>query len=163
MNKKLETDRLILNSLSDQDLPFYKTLQTDPQVRQFLGGPVDESKIESKFDDYLKPAASNFHFAVRLKKLEFLGIISLERKHQDTVYEISYQFLPQFWGNGYAYESISSVFEFAKVDLGVINLFAETQFKNQTSKKLLEKLGMSFQASIFRFREKQAIYHLKFD
>lgn len=113
-NKKLETDRLILNSLSEQDLHYYKELQTDSKVREFLGGLVDEGKIESKFDEYLNPKESNLHFAVRIKELEFLGIISLERKHQDTVYEISYQFLPQFWRKGYAYESISSVYHMPK-------------------------------------------------
>jgi RimJ/RimL family protein N-acetyltransferase len=62
--------------------------------------------------------------------------------------DIGFALLPGFWGQGYAYEAASAVMEHAKGALGLKRLVAITNPDNQSSIRLLEKLGFQFDRMI---------------
>lgn len=55
--------------------------------------------------------------------------------------EISYAFLKEYWGNGYAYETMKSTLNYCQNELKLKRILIETQSKNIRSNKLIQKLG----------------------
>jgi ribosomal-protein-alanine N-acetyltransferase len=72
--------------------------------------------------------------------------------------EISYEFLPQSWGNGYAFEVIRQLLMYALHELKLGRVIAETQTANVSSCRLLEKVGMKVEATLQRYGAEQALY-----
>lgn len=103
-----------------------------------------------------------FYWAVRKKHTgDFMGLISLDSHHDGLHLEISYQFLPQWWGKGYATEAVQLIINYGLNELKLSKIVAETQTANISSCKLLERVGMELEQTISRFGAEQAIYSIK--
>lgn len=97
-------------------------------------------------------------WVVRLKSNnQLIGLVSLD-KHVDGGTEVSYEFLPNYWGQGYATEVINRVIKFAFEELGIDKLLAETQTANVNSCKLLDRVGMRLERKVQRFGAEQGIF-----
>ena len=90
----------------------------------------------------------------------FLGLVSLDQHQGGNETEVSYEFLPEHWGSGYASETVQAVISFAFKTLDLPQIVAEKQTANAPSRKLLERLGMTLSSSTHRFGEPQSIYTL---
>lgn len=90
----------------------------------------------------------------------FAGLITISKHDDEQIHELSYQFIPRYWGKGYALESIQAVLSYVKKECNVASLIAETQSANEKSISLLLKLDMVFEKEVIRFSEKQSIYRL---
>lgn len=131
---------------------------TDESVRRYLGGTIDERTAIEKLNSWINNNNGIYLTVSLLENGDFVGIISVTDHHDSEHKELSYQFLPEFWGRGLAFESISKTFDFLKTNTDLTTLIAETQSKNQASCKLLEKLGFSLADNVMRFGEDQYIY-----
>ena len=72
----------------------------------------------------------------------------LKREYLDTP-DMGFAFLPEFNGNGYAYEIAIATVAYAKNKLKISTVSAITMANNEKSIKLLEKMGFSFKKTIF--------------
>ena len=59
--------------------------------------------------------------------------------------DIGFALLPEFWGRGYAHEAASAVLEHARRDFGLERILAIATPHNDSSIRLLEKMGMTFE------------------
>ena len=156
---ELRTERLKLNAIHSSDFSFVQDLISDPKVREFLGGPVPSDRVSAQFAAYLAGTANVGIWLARLQNSDqTLGLLVLSPHQSGEGYELSYQFFPDFWGNGYAFEACTRVLEHSKTDLQLTRLMAETQTANLASCKLLERLGMIEKCRLTRFNAEQAIY-----
>ncbi|MGD7049373.1 GNAT family N-acetyltransferase [Rossellomorea marisflavi] len=73
---------------------------------------------------------------------------------------MSYQFLPEHWGKGYAKEAVAAVLTYGFQKLELQRIVAETQVLNERSSRLLENLGMKVEEEVERFGARQEIYAL---
>ena len=89
-------------------------------------------------------------------------MIGIDEHHDGHEQEVSYQLLPGFWGEGYAYEALSAAIAYAATVMKLRCLLAETQCANHASRKLLKKVGMEPVRTLSRFGEDQIIYRLGF-
>ena len=96
----LSTTRCELAPLSRMHHDLFVALQTDAKVRRFLGGPVDEASIDAKFLEAIARSSAVMHWAVSMMDGEAFGVITLAPHHGSSDTEISYQFLPAWWGRG---------------------------------------------------------------
>jgi RimJ/RimL family protein N-acetyltransferase len=62
--------------------------------------------------------------------------------------DIGFAFLQKFTGNGYAFESATAVIAYGKNILGLARLVAITTKDNNSSIKLLDRLGFEFEKHI---------------
>ncbi|MFJ7734272.1 GNAT family N-acetyltransferase [Lysinibacillus sp. NPDC097231] len=139
------------------------TLYSNENVRAYLGGVPGESYIETSFKGMLEAPFPNTYFYISLKATgEFIGLVSIDEYHDKEAYELSYQFLPQYWGKGYAYEVLTNIIDFGSNQLNLSHLVAETQIANIASCRLLEKVGMQKVQVLERFGHEQAVYELIF-
>ena len=77
-----------------------------------------------------------------------LGICGLiKRDFLDDV-DVGFAFLPQYWGQGYAYEAASAVLAYGWEVVGLKRIVAITTSDNHRSARLLEKLGLRFERMI---------------
>lgn len=150
-------NKVSIRSLSLDDLDLVTSIWTNPAVREYLGGPVSVINAAERLPQMLKSDGSSAWFFVAEYDGNQAGIISIERCHGGDNYEISYQFLPEFWGKGVAYASIRQVMNFAR-SVGITELTAETQALNDRSNRLLARLGMTEKNRLERFGAAQIVY-----
>jgi RimJ/RimL family protein N-acetyltransferase len=74
--------------------------------------------------------------------------------------EVSYSFLPEHWGHGYAREAVTAVVDWALADSVAASpaVIAITQQANVRSRRLLESIGMSLVESFVEFDAPQVMY-----
>ena len=155
----LSTRRLSLTPLTPKDEAIVVDLLSNPQVRQYLGGPVPPAQRVARFQTYLKPPSGIGLWTIRQAELpEAIGLISLAPHHNDIDWEISYQLDPDHWNNGFATEAVGEVIAHAQNTLELPRVVAETQVANTASCRLLSRLGLFEIEQLERFGARQAIY-----
>jgi RimJ/RimL family protein N-acetyltransferase len=149
--KTLVTTRLIIRRMSTADAGFILTLLNEPSWVRFIGDrgvrTIDDAK------DYIiqGPVAMYASLGFGLCTVELkdsarpVGICGLMKRDYLDAADIGFAFLPEYWGNGYAYEAANAILNFAKADLGLKRVLATTRLDNIASQKLLEKLGLRFE------------------
>jgi [ribosomal protein S5]-alanine N-acetyltransferase len=157
----LETKRCVLSLIQQDDYEDVKLLYLNEDVRKYLGGTQHEDSLRASMASMIETSPNSFYFVVREKhNHNFIGLISLDTHHDGVSTEVSYQFLPRWWGSGYATEVVKEMINDAFKELNIPFLIAETQTTNLASCRLLERIGMQVHETIERFGAKQAIYRI---
>ncbi|WP_368505143.1 GNAT family N-acetyltransferase [Alkalihalophilus sp. As8PL] len=157
-----ETERCFVRTFQKSDYIDVKKLYVNEEVRKFLGGTRQENSIEVVLDEMLNSSPNSYYWVVREKHTDsFIGLVSIDPHHDGIYYEISYQFLPNWWGKGYATEVVQLLIRYGLNELKLSKVIAETQTANTSSCRLLERLGMELEQTINRFDAEQAIYSIK--
>jgi RimJ/RimL family protein N-acetyltransferase len=150
----LETERLFLRWLSTDDAEFIFELVNEPSWLRFIGDRGVRTLDDAR--DYIVngPVAMYERHGLGLYLVESktdtspLGICGLIRRDTLEDVDIGFAFLPRQWGKGYALESAAAVLEHAKHTLGLRRIVAITSLDNDSSIRLLEKLGMTFEHTL---------------
>lgn len=149
----LETDRLILRWLSADDAEFVLGLVNEPSWLQFIGDRGVRTLNDARAYIQNGPVAmynrSGFGLYLVQRKEDGarLGMCGLIKREGLDDVDIGFAFFPRFWSKGYAYESASAVMEHGRA-LGLRRIVAITSPDNQSSIKLLQKLGMKFEKNM---------------
>ncbi|MYL72338.1 GNAT family N-acetyltransferase [Halobacillus litoralis] len=152
-----------MKEIQQKDFEEVKELYLSPVVRKYLGGPRDEESLPALFEGIRNSEGegNSLYLVVREKGTQhFIGFVSLDPHQYGENIELSYQFLPRWWGKGYGSEIVKEVAAYAFHELNLQKLTAETQMANVYSCRLLEKAGMKLDKTITRFGETQCIYTL---
>ena len=152
--KILETERLILREIDKRDDAFMLDLLNQPSFIKYIGDRnvrnLEQSRefIESR---YRKSYADNGFglWAVELKgDKTVVGICGFVKRDSLPDADIGFAFLPQYEKKGYAFESASAVMEYGREKLGLKRVLAITTQSNESSGRLLEKLGFKYDGLI---------------
>ncbi|MFC9341114.1 GNAT family N-acetyltransferase [Streptomyces sp. NPDC057020] len=150
----LATERLLLRPVRAADVPAVTRLWTDPEVRRHLGGPVTEQVVRIRQRRVV--GAAGVYAVVRTADDVLLGLVTVEPEARAGETEVSYQFLPEHWGHGYAREAVAAVVEATL--LGTPCVVALTQEANHRSRRLLEAVGMTHVSSFVEYDAHQVLY-----
>lgn len=144
----VQTDRLLLRPIEPADVPVVSRLMTDPEVRRYLGGPVAPDEVARRESACV--GATTMFSVTRLSDDVVLGLIVIDpdtdpESHAAGDAEVSYQFLPEFWGHGYAREAVGAAVQWAlqNVTPAAPAVIAITQVANSRSRHLLKAIGMT--------------------
>lgn len=147
-----ETERFILREILPSDIEAMFQLDSDSDVHQFLGNKpvttVQESleMIYSIRQQYLDNGIGRWAI-IDKKTNEFLGwsglkfVTELTNNHQNY-YDLGYRLIKKYWGKGIATETAIASLQYAFEKLGIVEVFAMSDFRNQNSQKILNKVGM---------------------
>ncbi len=142
----LETQRLTLSPLAEADAPLVHPIMADPDVMAHWDvAEIDDPDVVNEVLASQMAAMGEeraFYWAMRLTSDgTFLGLCDLSdidwRHHRA---EVGFILGKDSWGQGYAYEAMQAVMNFA-VTQGIQRLWARTHVGNESSEKLLTKLG----------------------
>jgi RimJ/RimL family protein N-acetyltransferase len=147
----LETQRLILRKLNLADAPFILRLVNEPSWLEFIGDKGVRNLDDAR--DYIRKGPMEMYerhgFGLYLTELKServpMGMCGLLKRDTLPDADIGFAFLPEFWGRGYAYEAAAAVLEHGRTALALPRILAITTPTNDSSIRLLEKIGMSFE------------------
>ena len=146
----LQTERLRLRHMTPDDAEFMLGMLNQPAWHRFIGDRGIRS-VEGAREHILNGtmamvARLGFGFYVVEREADGcpLGVCGLaQRDFLDDV-DVGYAFLPQYGGQGYAFEAAQGVLAHARA-LGLKRLVATVVPDNDASIRLLEKLGLRFE------------------
>lgn len=154
MNILIETDRLILRELEYTDENDLFEMDSDPQVHLYIeNNPVKSIDEITKVIEMLKKQYKENGIArwavVDKFTNECVGWSGLKYFNQplnnhNNFYELGYRFKKKHWGKGFATESSRAVLDYGFNNLSADSVFAIVDPKNESSKKVLNKLGFDF-------------------
>jgi len=149
----LQTERLRVRHMEPGDAGFMLGLLNDPAWHRFIGDRGIRTLDGAR--DYIlngpmeMVARLGFGFyVVELKENGCpLGVCGLAKRDFLDDVDIGYAFLPQYGGQGYAFEAAHAVLAHAR-ELGLKRIVATVRPDNSASIRLLEKLGLRFERMI---------------
>lgn len=117
----------------------------DPRVMRYIGGPYSQQEIEERVArEVANEAALGVQYWPVFVDGTFAGCCGLKPNEAGhPLYETGFQFLPDFWGAGYAAEAARAVIAYAFDVVGAATLFAGRHPENDASHKLLTRLGFT--------------------
>lgn len=149
----LETERLILRRFTADDAAHLCALDADPAVMRYLTGgvptPCDviRAEILPRFlRSYEVGVGYGYWAAIVRVPGEFAGWFSL-RPRGDTHLaeaELGYRLRREVWGQGYATEGASALVRKGFAEAGLRRIVATTYQDNLASRRVMEKIGMTF-------------------
>ena len=150
----LTTERLSLREFSVDDAGFMLHLLNEPSFLQYIGDKQVRTLEDAR--TYLLDGAlasyAKFGFGAWLVEDREsgapMGMCGLLKREILEDFDIGYAFLPEFWSRGYAREAASGVLSYARDTLGLERVVAITQVGNESSIRLLKKIGFAFEGLI---------------
>ena len=154
MAAKMETERLFLRRWRERDRAAFAAINADPDVMRYFRSTLnqDESdtfmaRVETHFDTH------GFGFwAVEEKQSgQLVGLTGLARVTFDAPFapavEIGWRFASNVWGRGYAPEAARAALHAGFGQFALDEIVAFTIPANTPSRRVMEKLGMTYNAS----------------
>ncbi|HEV7330194.1 MAG TPA: GNAT family N-acetyltransferase [Flavisolibacter sp.] len=162
MNYIFQTQRLRLREFSLQDASFLIALMNSPGWLQYIGDKdikTAEAARQYLLNGPIKSYTDNGFGLSLVEKIDGvpIGMCGIIRRDYLECPDIGFALLPQFTGMGYAYEVANQTLLHAKSQLKLPKVAAITMPQNQSSIKLLEKLGMQCSDTIILPHSKEAL------
>lgn len=153
----LETERLLLREIQENDIEGIFELDSNAEVHKYLGEkPITTYKQAEDIiifirQQYQERGIGRFA-CIEKSSGEFIGWSGLKLNKGEkeelngftNFIDIGYRLIPRFWGKGYASESAFACldFGFTKMNYDIIYGAAETE--NIGSNKILQKIGLHY-------------------
>jgi RimJ/RimL family protein N-acetyltransferase len=150
----LETNRLRLRRLEVDDADFILRLLNEPSFLQNIGDKGVRTRDDARLYILNGPIASYEKFGFGLYLVELresgapVGICGLLKRDVLEDVDIGYALIPEFWSKGYAVESVTAVMSYASKVLGLKRAVAVVNPDNQSSIRLLERIGFRFERMV---------------
>ncbi|MGE5357797.1 MAG: GNAT family N-acetyltransferase [Bacteroidales bacterium] len=150
-SKVVETDRLILRKMTEDDATFMLRLLNEPSFIQYIGDRGVRTVEHARRYVIDGPMASYARFGFGLYVVTLrdtrtpIGICGLLKRDSLDDVDVGFAFIPEYVGQGYGIESAAAVIDHARNGLGLNRVVAITNPDNERSIRLLEKLGFAFE------------------
>lgn len=150
----VETARLRLREIGDEDAAFVLEILTDPDFMANVGdrGVHDLPAARRYIADRLAGSYAKYGFGLYLVESladqAALGMCGLLRRDTHPDVEIGFAFLPHARGRGYALEAARATLAFAQRTLGITRVVALAKADNHPSIHILESIGLSFERMV---------------
>ena len=147
----IRTDRLTLRRFTLSDAEFILRLVNDPSWLRFIGDKnvhnLDDARRylrEGPLDMYERCGFGMYRVDERDRGTT-VGMCGLIKRDTLPDADVGYAFLPEFRGQGYAYEAAAAVLEHGNRVFGLKRILAIVSPDNAGSIRVLEKAGMKFE------------------
>lgn len=164
----LHTDRMTLRRMKPSDsADMYEYAHQEPVTRYLLWDPhpsefatreyltrLQKRYHDGEFYDWALVLPDDggtseekrkwFRFPVRREKMiGTCGFVSFSVENRSA--EIGYVLNPDYWGQGYMPEAVRRVLSFGFCELGLNRIEARYMVGNEKSRRVMEKVGMTFE------------------
>ncbi len=146
----IETDRLVLKSISAEDREFIFSQFSDEEVTKYLYDeePLTEiSGADEIIDMYVQSKSLGISRWILVRKSDNakMGTCGFHCFNpSENKIDIGYDMKETFWGNGYMQEAIKALVNVIIRELKVKQINAHIYIENRNSVKLVERLGFQF-------------------
>jgi RimJ/RimL family protein N-acetyltransferase len=149
---ELLTPRLRLRPVQSEDLDVLERLGADERVMAPFGGAVSRAKTGEWLERLLLHWRAHGFGRYRVEHAgAFVGVVGLSRAEFDAGIvpgvEVAWRLAFDHWGRGFATEAARAAIDEGFERLGLDAVIAVTTPDNARSRRVMERLGMSFSAS----------------
>jgi RimJ/RimL family protein N-acetyltransferase len=147
----LETGRLVLTRLADRDAEFIRGLLNEPSFLRYIGDRGVRTTDDARRYIEDGPVASYARYGYGLLRVGLkaddtpIGICGVLKRDTLPEPDLGFSLLPAYWSKGYAHEAADAVMRQARGALGVGRILAIASVDNESSIRLLGKLGFRFE------------------
>jgi [ribosomal protein S5]-alanine N-acetyltransferase len=140
------TLRLNLTPIALPDKDFMLELLNTPDWLKFIGdrNVRNVAHAQTYIEEIIANEKKNYWVVKLVDSHTPIGVISLIKRDYLEFEDLGFAFLPNYYGQGYAYEASQAILNFAIQELQFPHIQAITDLDNLSSVKLLEKLGFQF-------------------
>ena len=152
--KNLETERLLLRRVSNDDVNEIMELRGNPETMKYIPRPLvttpDEALAHIKMINDKIEANEGINWAITIKgNPKLIGVIGHYRiQPENHRCEIGYMILPQYNGQGIVTEAVKVVLEYGFDDLQMHSIEGVIDPNNSASERVLLKNGFVKEAHI---------------
>ena len=146
----LETKRLLFRSHEPQDRDAFVRMQTDPEVRRYVGRTAwsPERALQRFRDQYLRKPSKVYGLwaTVLAETNEYIGCCGLRyRSHGKAgkTANLAYYLAHPYWRRGFATEASEAFIDVAFSRLHLAVLYADVEKGNDASEHILQKLSFA--------------------
>ena len=145
----IKTERLVLRESEPRDRAAFIELFASSDVHTYLGGPQPRDELERSVPE--TPGRRPGLFVIELDGA-MIGTVEVSRREAERrgnvrpdagEAELSYLFLPEVWGRGYAAEACAAALDWFADALPGVPVVLYTQTANARSMRLAAKLGFT--------------------
>jgi RimJ/RimL family protein N-acetyltransferase len=151
---EFETARLTVRRLNYDDAPFLVGLLNQPSFLANIGDRgvrnADDAHRylrEGPLAMYERHGFGLWHVSRRADGAA-MGMCGLLKRDILPDVDLGYAFLPEFWGQGYAFEAAEATLRHAAERFGLKRVIGVVSEGNAASIRVLEKLGMRFERMV---------------
>lgn len=157
---KVTTDRLSIRSLTSDHAPFMFQLMNSEKWKEFIGDRnIQTLSDASKYIQKINNRSNTDYWIIeRNEEREPIGIVTFMKRDNLDHFDIGFALLPQFYGQGFAFEATSAVLTELEKDQTHSKILAITITSNMRSTQLLERLGFTFENDFKQSGEVLSLY-----
>ena len=146
----IETQRLRVRPLTEDDLPALARMRSDADVSRYLGTTAMQTPefIARRLRFYLACYESHGFGTSAVEERsggELIGTAGLQPLEETGEIEVGYAFDKPYWGRGYATEVAAAWLRYGFGHAGLERIVAVADPENTGSRRVMEKLGMKFE------------------
>ena len=150
----LKTERLVLRQWKEADREPFARMGADPRVMEYLGETVSREQSD-EMADRIEAHFQAHGFGLCAAELEesgeFIGFIGLAVPAFEAAFtpcvEIGWRLAAEYWGAGLATEGAIEIVRYAFEELRLLELVSFTAIRNERSRHVMAKLGMTHDAT----------------
>jgi RimJ/RimL family protein N-acetyltransferase len=150
----LKTERLILRDWKLGDREPFARMNADPRVMEYLGEPLSRKRsdeVADRIETHFRTHGFGLCAAELTEGGEFIGFIGLAVPTFEAAFtpcvEIGWRLAAEYWGAGLATEGARETVRYAFEEMGLPELVSFTAIRNERSRRVMAKLGMTHDAT----------------
>ena len=149
-----ETERLILREADADDAEFILDLLNQPSFKKFIGDRgvrnADQAGeyISSRFINSYRDNGFGLYVMELKADATPVGLCGFVKRESLPFPDIGFALLPQFEKQGLGFEAATAVMQYGKANLSLRRVLAITSIDNESSGRLLDKIGLAYDNDI---------------
>lgn len=155
----VQTERLTLRPFTDEDAPAHVALYADPDVTRFLpGGPfapdavaARSARSRARFAEHWAQYGWGVWAVVDRATGGLIGHCGLNHLPEHPDVEVLYALSRAAWGRGLATEAAGAALAHGFGAVGLPRIVAVTKPEHVASRRVMERLGMAYEADVDLF------------
>lgn len=144
----LETERILLRRFAESDIDAVFAMRSDADVMRFIRAPQTEPKEARNWIELVSSRweSDRLGFCAVIDKQSgrLAGWCGLWRLRETGETEVGYALVREFRGRGFAVEASEAMLIYGFDELGLDEIVAVTRPDNSRSRRVMERLGMSY-------------------
>lgn len=163
----LQTSRLVLRKVNHGDFADLFRMNSDPLIMKYVGdgSTRDREQMIREMDMltscYTRKPGLGIWATVLKETGDFIGASGLVHYDNTPVIEIGYRLLKEHWNKGYATEASLGLLNYGFSNLGLRKIVSSAHVDNIASRRVMEKIGMTYIDNRVHYGCLQAYYEIK--
>lgn len=165
----LETERLVLRRINQDDFDDLYRMNSDPSVMKYVGDGSTRNyeqmtnELAILISHYTRKPGLGIWGTILKGTNCFVGASGLVYYDNTSEIEIGYRMLKEHWNKGYVTEASIGLLKYGFKKIGVSKLVSSAHVGNFASRRVMEKIGMHHIDNRIQYSCLQAYYEINAD